>query len=790
MPKISLFSHINETKNPTYLSVEHALDRIKTGYSAVLVKKIRDTGDNNLKMTLPCVCFSGSFKHRSKDGIIQHSGLICLDYDHCDVPQKKEVLKSDKFTFACWTSPSGTGVKCLVKVPPAANKHELYFDALRENYPDIDRSGRDVCRVCYESYDPEIYINNTSEVWDKLIERQSYDRSEKPPMIPVTEDEELIKLILKWLDNSGERFQEGNRNVWVMKAAGAFNRFGMPESSAGEYLGAYACHGFTRDEILKTVRSAYRNTAQHNTSYFENIKARKEIRSGIRSGMSDQQLVGTIIASTKADETCVRQVIEEERNKAGNKLEVFWDVRSSGKIELNRKRFIAFLHDNGFSRYRLSDKYVIFVRVVDNQVWEVGINDMKMFTLDWIMNMEDYEFDGINKTALHEYMLKNIKPFFDESLMTVIPEISLDLNEDKWDTAYLYYINGAVEVKADSVRMINYCDLVGKVWKNQIIERHIVLTDKHGNNSYTRFLERITETPEKAASLASVIGYLLHKYKDKRISKAPILTDQQSNENPEGGSGKGLIIDGIRNMRKVVTINGKTFDCAKPFAFQRIEVDTELIFIDDIPRGFKFESLFSIITEGIAVEKKNKGEYFIPYEKSPKIVIATNYYLKGEGASNDRRKVDIEINNYFNARHTPFDEYGETLFQDWNNNTWNDFDNSMIFMCRYYLGNGIVEMNNESIHNKKLQANTCAEFVEFASQIQVDTEINRRELYDSFTSAYPGYSKTHMRTFIKWIESWCAHNGWRLDKDHRRSHNDFYIYISTHGSSQAGGDTW
>jgi hypothetical protein len=351
------------------------------------------------------------------------------------------------------------------------------------------------------------------------------------------------------------------------------------------------------------------------------------------------------------------------------------------------------------------------------------------------------------------------------------------LNEDTSDTAYFYYINGAVEVKLNGIHLINYCDLTGKVWKKQIIQRHVVITDEYLNNSYCKFLELISPTEDQKLALMSVIGYLLHKYKDKRISKAPILTDQQSNDNPEGGSGKGLIVEGIRQIRKVVTMDGKNFDSKKAFAFQRVEVDTELIFIDDVPRGFQFENLFSIITEGLTVEKKNKGEYFIPFEKSPKIVLATNYYLRGEGSSNDRRKIDVEISNYFNSDHTPFDEFKETIFTDWDNDTWNDFDNSMMFFCQFYLRNNLQSMNNESIHAKKLQANTSVDFLEFAPSIPKNEEVERRKVYDDFISLYPGQRKISMRTLLRWIEVYCKHNGYQFNKEHKRSHNDFYIFI-------------
>lgn len=785
MSNVSLFSDINEVKIPTYLSVEHALERIKNGKSRNLIEKIRNSVNGDiarLKMNLPCVCFSGTFKLRNKQDVIAHSGVICLDYDHVNVPVTIETLKSDKYTHACWVSPSGTGVKALVKIPANIVKHEMYFDALREAYPQIDTKCRDISRVCYESYDPNIYINHASVVWDKLIEREEYDYTERKPAIPLTNEGEIIKRIEKWLDNKGEKFTEGNRNAWVHKAAGAMNRFGVSEYSALSFLGGFSAKGFAAAEIEKSVKSAYKAKDQHNTSYFENIQIRKDIQRDIQLGKSVKAIVDMVVAGSAATESQAQEVIEEERQRADDKLEVFWEVFTDkhGKqhIELNRKKFIRFLFENGFNRYKLSSSILIYIRIFDNQVSEVYPHDIKTFVFNWIDQMEDSWFDGINKRILYEFMAKGIKTFFASDLLDLLPISDVKLNEDSAKVAYFYYINGAVEVTKDGVRLINFSDLNGKVWKDQIIQRHIVLVDDFMHNSYCQFLEKICADKDQSTALMSVIGYLLHKYKDKRFSKAPVLTDQQSMENPEGGSGKGLIIDGIRQIRKVVTMDGKNFNTSKNFVFQRVDVDTELIFIDDLPKGFIFENLFSIITEGIPVEKKNKGEYWIPFERSPKVVLSTNYYLKGEGSSNDRRKVDVEINNFFNAQHTPFDEFGETLFADWDNNTWNDFDNSMMSFCKFYLANGIISMVNDSIDRKKLQANTCPEFIEFAPQIPVNIELNRRIIYDQFMATYPGYYKLHIRTFIGWIGVYCAHKNLPFNKEVRRSHNDFFMIIT------------
>jgi hypothetical protein len=794
MSKITVFENISETKKPYYINIEHALQRIRNGAVKAKIEKIRKVKTKSLrdkeKMKLPSVCFSGTFKHRAKDGIINHSGFICLDFDHCNVEEKKEELKSSPYIFACWVSPSGDGVKALVRIPAKIDKHEMFFHGLQAMFKDVDPSGKDVSRVCYESYDKDIYINHTSTVFDKAVDENCYDYDTRPPVLPVTSDDEIFNNIIKWLEKRGDYFQPGNRNSFILKLAGALNRFGVSEYQAEMYCNRYKEKDFTDSEIKRTVASAYKNKSQHGVSYFENIEKRHEVRKKIKEGHNPFDIAKGLSESENIKETDAMKIVEDEKNRLHDKLEVFWTVQTNAKgvvtkIELNRRNFINFLHDNGFFRHRVSLDYIMFVNITDNIIREVSLSDIKNFVFDWIEKLEDDPFDGIDKFILFEFMAAGVKGYFGKELLDLIKIIDVQINRESPDTAYFYYINGAVMIQKNKINLVNYCDLEGKVWKNKIIDRHIVLNDTKADldNNYTRFLNRITDSDEAYDSLCTVIGYLLHTYKDKKISKAVVFNDRQISDNPEGGSGKGLIMEGIRNIRNVVTFDGKKYTKDKAFLFQRVEVDTDIIFFDDLQKNFDFEGLFSIITEGLPVEKKNKAEFYIDFYNSPKIALATNYYIKGDGSSNDRRKIDVEINNYFSARYTPFDEFKETLFADWSNEVWNDFDNFMIRCCHFYLTSGLKECVSESIKDKKFLVNTCHEFVEFSESIPLNQEINRKDLLNKFAEQYANYKNISIKKLMQFMESYAKYAGLTFHKDYRRSGNDFFVALQS-GTSE------
>ncbi len=85
---ITAFRDIYEKKDGKFISVDTALSRIRDGKSAEKVNAIRSTNDrelvDQLKKSLPSMCFSGKFSERFDNKLIQHSGYICCDLD--DVP--------------------------------------------------------------------------------------------------------------------------------------------------------------------------------------------------------------------------------------------------------------------------------------------------------------------------------------------------------------------------------------------------------------------------------------------------------------------------------------------------------------------------------------------------------------------------------------------------------------------------------------------------------------------------------------------------------------------------------
>ena len=165
--------------------LEEILNDIKKGTYKSKISEIRTFLDNDkkdeaaqLKKQLDAFTVSGTFSNgRSIDKIQTYSQYVILDIDKLSISQLQEVKNIARlavYTYATFVSPSGNGVKIVVKVNTGKEFHKEAYKQVVDYYEqalniDIDTSGSDVCRLCFVSYDNECYINNNSDIFEVTI---------------------------------------------------------------------------------------------------------------------------------------------------------------------------------------------------------------------------------------------------------------------------------------------------------------------------------------------------------------------------------------------------------------------------------------------------------------------------------------------------------------------------------------------------------------------------------------------------------------------------------------------
>jgi hypothetical protein len=386
----------------------------------------------------------------------------------------------------------------------------------------------------------------------------------------------------------------------------------------------------------------------------------------------------------------------------------------------------------------------------------------------------------IKEHKVYEYLAGNAK-YFKDDYLNILSESKIFFKDDTIDKGYIYFKNTAVEVCKDGATLIDYLELDGFVWKKHIIDFEFKISDSI-ECDFSKFIDLVSSKDnDRINALTSTIGYLMHSFKTSANNKAVILNDETISENPNGGSGKGIFWNALSKVKRVSDINGKSFSFEKSFPYQTVSADTQVLVFDDVQKNFKFENLFSVITEGITLEKKNKDAIKIPVSRSPKIVITTNYTLGGVGGSFERRKWELEFSSYFSSKHTPLNEFGRMLFDEWDYNEWLSFYNYMIRCLQMYLINGLVEHGFKNLDVRKLIKETNYEFYEWVQEtdsIVLNERINKTSVFNQYIEEYPDFKKwLTQKKFWQWVEIYAKFKGYDIEKG--RSIDGRWLIIKT-----------
>ena len=165
-------------------SCERVIDAIRTGgkklqaqveeIRQIYQRELASHGDrekakravSSRKQQLTGVMWSGRFSQRKNDCLTQHSGLLPADHDSLgeSLPVVREKLMASPYVFALFRSPTGDGLKTVFRVPADAQKHLGSYFAVEKHVLEltgiqIDPSGKDLARLCFMSWDPNIYVN-------------------------------------------------------------------------------------------------------------------------------------------------------------------------------------------------------------------------------------------------------------------------------------------------------------------------------------------------------------------------------------------------------------------------------------------------------------------------------------------------------------------------------------------------------------------------------------------------------------------------------------------------------
>ena len=287
---VTIFKNFNEVVE--HKTIPMILDEIKTGkYKHAIVYLRKSLSENKMeayekaKKSLPAFTPSGKFiGGRKMNFLEEYSNIIILDIDKLQPEQLAKVNHSARqceFTYACFISPSGNGLKILVKVSSTKAEHKETFLAIQDHYEkllnlEIDKSGKDITRLCFYSWDENLFINENATVFDSETKQSSQAELVEVPKLKTatataTDSEAIYNHCIKFTEKKVQ-FVNGSRNVFVHQLACNLNRKGISLQEALSFI--LTDFGYDEKEVTQTINSAYGNV--HEFGKNEKVEAPKK----------------------------------------------------------------------------------------------------------------------------------------------------------------------------------------------------------------------------------------------------------------------------------------------------------------------------------------------------------------------------------------------------------------------------------------------------------------------------------------------------------------------------------
>jgi hypothetical protein len=409
------------------------------------------------------------------------------------------------------------------------------------------------------------------------------------------------------------------------------------------------------------------------------------------------------------------------------------------KWRINHLKFIYYLRHTGFRRFDINDDY-IFIQIKDHIIEEIPIHRIQDDLFRYLNSIIEEDLEGVTKEELMSIFITSPAIFFnDKKLSTLGVEPNLQFVTDNKEYGSIFYKNGFVKCSSTGYKLHEYQELEGHIFKNQIKNREFKKGEANG--MFYTFVFNISGKNEgRFLSLQTLIGYLLHSFYETKM-KAVNLTDSTISDNAEGRSGKTLLGRAISLIKNVSEISGKDFEPTNKHKYATVNLDTQVVFLNDLRKHFDFETLFNDISDAITVDRKNLQPFII----RAKMLISSNDTFRIEGASAKDRVVEFELADHYNANYSPEDEFKCWFFRDWDAEEWLKFDNFMCGCLTSYLKNGILEPEQINLDKRKLISETNSDFVAFmndkvsSQEIRFNMDYDKTLLHEEFLDDYPEY---------------------------------------------------
>ncbi|MCG8208185.1 hypothetical protein G1K53_11775 [Tenacibaculum finnmarkense] len=514
----------------------------------------------------------------------------------------------------------------------------------------------------------------------------------------------------------------------------------------------------------------------------------------------------------------------------------FIDKNDKNRPAINLANFHYFLNCNNFYSYKeiinfvekSNDDTSFLIKIDEYKVSVPEVAEIRNFCIEYLKDK------GVDLTVIN--LIKASKVFI-VSELKAIDRVSLDFDNYTHNSQQFYFQNGIVNITKDAVGFSTknitnkfvwnhkvskydfrktadyfeyYKDVKGENrvkindtscefmaylmnasrvhWRKEIEDPYESVEEQEAYRAKNMFTlngenlglsDQITQE-KHFLNKCFAIGYLLHNYKREDFTKFVYIMDdavKDSEDDADGGSGKSLLVRGLKELLSIFSIDGKKDDIKTDrHIFGELQPEHDAVNVEDGNKKYIFDFFFGKITGEIECNPKHKKSHNIAFKDAGKFVGTFNYGMPKDDGSTNRRILFVSFSNWYHAKTKNFKkerkvstDFGRTFFQQWDEKQYNKFYNFLMQCCKLYLNNidneFLAPMDNISQNN--LKASIGDAFITWADEYFIGEEnfnrnLYRSNLFDTYKSKIGKYPLGSGK-FKEALELYCALNGYTFN---------------------------
>lgn len=244
MTPVTLFPNAKTTDSPQYLDTADLVGYIRDGKWRAQIERLNsyqyDSPEQReyKRTNLPGIVWQGEFTYRNDKSCTAHSGLVAIDIDHLppdELVRYRDLITANRYTHILFRSPRGDGLKVIIRIPPSIEDHKSHLAAIGQQYrqhaPKYYDHFDDLSRLCFVSYDPDIYYNPDSEVFTAKARAPTRDHTARVKVNVPEDVQSTFNRIRAWADK-GSAYIDTNKHKHLVRVFSACNRYGIPQDDA------------------------------------------------------------------------------------------------------------------------------------------------------------------------------------------------------------------------------------------------------------------------------------------------------------------------------------------------------------------------------------------------------------------------------------------------------------------------------------------------------------------------------------------------------------------------------